>query len=309
MIAVLDRFFPVVEEHRLSIERLHKKHPTEDIALLVPKQRQDPFIRPFLTELFSDLPFVLVLCATEASTLSIDLLYTTYDDIQVDVPHAHMRTLGKLKAERCKVQHGCSFRTYFPVLEYLADNALVFCQKIRTRMSQERYLHSVSVAKTAYRIALAQRLDARRAFLAGMYHDVAKDLSKKRQLSIVESHLPRYRDYPAFALHQFASRILAEEQFGVEDREILSAIEWHCTGKGKMTPMEMLLYVADKCEPTRPFSTSAIYETALRDLCEAFRMVLRDQIDYLTRKGIDYHTNARSTAMFHNYLEEESKCH
>ena len=44
---------------------------------------------------------------------------------------------------------------------------------------------------------------------------------------------------------------MAEEKFGVNDPEILSAIACHTTGKPDMSLLDKILYIADYIEPRR----------------------------------------------------------
>ena len=92
------------------------------------------------------------------------------------------------------------------ILEKVAGDKLFFASKIASMMTEERYAHSFSVAKTAALIASRHSLDPERAFQAGMFHDIAKDIDKASQRSLVATHMPEFRDYPGFSLHQFPLR-------------------------------------------------------------------------------------------------------
>ena len=174
-------------------------------------------------------------------------------------------------------------------------------------MQPDRYRHSVSVAKTAYEIAKANGLDAIKAYHAGLFHDLAKDLDKSLQRRLVKEHFPQYQGYPGFSMHQFAGAFLAESAFGIQDKEVLSAIACHCTGKGDMSLFEQTLYCADKCEPLRDFETRHIFEKAKKDIHAGFLMTIREQAEYLARIHVDYHTNTLSSAMYDRYLNEENE--
>ena len=50
-------------------------------------------------------------------------------------------------------------------------------------------------------------------------------------------------------LHAPVSAYIAEKEFGVTDKEILSAIRWHTLGKMNMTDFEKIIFIADKIEP------------------------------------------------------------
>ena len=46
-------------------------------------------------------------------------------------------------------------------------------------------------------------------------------------------------------------RFLAKEVYGIKDEEILSAIEWHTTGKPEMSLLDKIVFIADYIEPNR----------------------------------------------------------
>ena len=52
-------------------------------------------------------------------------------------------------------------------------------------------------------------------------------------------------------MHAYAGAYMAREVYGVEDAEILSAIARHTLGAADMTPLEVLINLADKIELTR----------------------------------------------------------
>ena len=52
-------------------------------------------------------------------------------------------------------------------------------------------------------------------------------------------------------LHSVAGAALARDKYGVTDEEILDAIAAHTTGHAEMSALAMVVYLADKIEPTR----------------------------------------------------------
>lgn len=52
-------------------------------------------------------------------------------------------------------------------------------------------------------------------------------------------------------LHSLAGAALAAGRYGIRDPEVLDAIASHTTGHAEMTPLAMVVYLADKIEPTR----------------------------------------------------------
>ncbi|MFZ0033282.1 MAG: bis(5'-nucleosyl)-tetraphosphatase (symmetrical) YqeK [Candidatus Cybelea sp.] len=152
-------------------------------------------------------------------------------------------------------------------------------RRVREQIGQQhRYAHSVRVARCAEILAQRHTLDSRKARLAGMLHDLARLYAPERLLAESASRrLPidaEARAHPVL-LHAPLSAALARERFGVEDAEVLSAIEKHTTGAAEMSPLDQAVYLADSLEPGRRFpERGALWELALRDLDAAMRETL-----------------------------------
>jgi predicted HD superfamily hydrolase involved in NAD metabolism len=169
-------------------------------------------------------------------------------------------------------------------------------RKVRERIGQEhRYAHSVRVARCAASLARRHGVDVRRARLAGMLHDLARLYSPERLLAESQARgLPiseRAREHPVL-LHAALGAALARELFGVEDRDVLSAIEKHTTGADDMSPLDCVVYLADSLEPNRKFpERGELWDLALRDLEGATRETMRrsalHQAKKLSRKAAE----------------------
>lgn len=153
-------------------------------------------------------------------------------------------------------------------------------EKVRRQIGQEhRYEHSVRVARCAEMLAARHDLDSGKARLAGMLHDLARLYSPQRLVSECEVRglpiNPLEREHPTL-LHAKIGAALARELFGVDDREVLSAIEKHTLGGEEMSPLDCVVYLADSLEPHRKFpERAALWELALRDLAGATHETMR----------------------------------
>ena len=91
-------------------------------------------------------------------------------------------------------------------------------------------------------------------------------------------------------LHSPAGATFARENFGIEDREILDAICYHTTGRGNMSVLEKIVYLADKIEPSRTYMDLApIRKAAEHDLDEAVRMTAAAVRDKFVSQGRALH--------------------
>lgn len=205
------------------------------------------------------------------------------------------------------LRNGSDLSTTKCVLYDIADNRLYFCKEVASLMKEHRYLHSVSVAKTAYKIASRnQSSKPYLAFQAGIFHDSGKDLPLEEQKKIVETYFSKFLPCPEFAYHQFVSRYLAKEKFHVKDEDVLNAIMYHCTGKKGMDVLEKIIYAADKDEPTRPFEARKGRLACYQDIQTGFVVTLKEQVAYFKKKNIPYMEHFLSKEMYQEYLGEEN---
>ena len=162
-------------------------------------------------------------------------------------------------------------------------------RRLRDHLAQQhRYEHSVRVARCADLLAQRHGLDARKARLAGLLHDLARLYSPQRLIAeCVARALPvssREREHPTL-LHAKVGAALARERFGVDDPEVLSAIEKHTVGAAEMSPLDCAVYLADSLEPHRTFEERAeLWHLALEDLGLATRRTMELSARHHARK-------------------------
>jgi predicted HD superfamily hydrolase involved in NAD metabolism len=160
-------------------------------------------------------------------------------------------------------------------------------EKVRALVRPERFAHILRVAALAKEIAEKNGLDGERAYLAGLLHDAARDLPEEELLSLAPPENEVERAHP-LSLHGRAARRLAEG-WGVEDEEVLEAIEGHVYGVDPQNGIGMALYIADIAEPGRGVN-GEIRELALAGrLSEAYRLAVANKVNYLQKKGVPIH--------------------
>ena len=148
------------------------------------------------------------------------------------------------------------------VAKYIRDHGLYLCafseaqvvEQLKATLNPHRFTHTMGVAETAARLAARFNVDPHRARLAGLLHDCAKSMPLEDMRALVQANIPNIDDEELntrAVLHAPAGMVLAERDYGVRDREILSAIRKHTLGDGSMSPLDALIYVADFIEPNR----------------------------------------------------------
>lgn len=162
----------------------------------------------------------------------------------------------------------------------------------------KRFQHTLGVEFTAAALAMKHDEVLLDAQLAGLLHDCAKCLSDEKLIKIcVKNHLDisEVERRNPYLLHGKAGAVLAKSEFGIEDQNILNAIQYHTTGRPGMSKLEKIIFIADYIEPGRKEAPGLpeIRKLAFEDLDKATVRILEDTLAYLkSGKGeIDPQTN------------------
>jgi predicted HD superfamily hydrolase involved in NAD metabolism len=166
----------------------------------------------------------------------------------------------------------------------------------RSRLSKERYEHTLRVADTAEDLALAHDLEADRARLSALLHDAAREIGPEDFLSLAERWQLQVEDAERQSpklLHGPVAAELARRKLGIDDEEVLQAVMAHTTGEPRMGPLALVLYVADKIEPARDYpSVGRLRNLAREDLHRAAEESLRRAIAHNEERGKATHPSS-----------------
>lgn len=128
---------------------------------------------------------------------------------------------------------------------------------LRARMEKakpKRYRHSLGVAQTAASMALAYGVDAYQAYIAGLVHDWDKVVPPDELVArAIAYHLP-ISGSPALAvqlLHGPVAAVELPQEFPDLPQPVLQAVARHTVAARDMTPLDMIVFVADAIEPGR----------------------------------------------------------
>ncbi len=161
--------------------------------------------------------------------------------------------------------------------------------KIRTQLSEKRYIHSLGVSQTAVQLARRFGADLQKAALAGLLHDCARNFSEDRLLLHAEDHgltIDLVERHTPVLLHAKVGSLLASSEYGVDDKEICRAIALHTTGGSKMTLLDKIIYLADFIEPMRSFpGVEELRKLAEEDLDSALLAAYTQSVVYILHNG------------------------
>lgn len=175
-------------------------------------------------------------------------------------------------------------------------------------LSPKRFTHCLGVAKCCYDLAMLWGGDPMKAYLAGLFHDIARELPKEQLLSLAREH-----DYPIdqatldapILVHGAVSAIIAKENYHIIDDDILTAMERHTLGHEDAGLLDKILFLADAIEPNRQYEgVEELRELARRNLPLAVLRATEHSLQYLQKRNLSPHS--RTLAM-QRQLQRELK--
>lgn len=126
---------------------------------------------------------------------------------------------------------------------------------VKQRLSERRYLHCLGVERRAEILAKRYGVDENKAKLAGMMHDIAKEMTTEEMLQYASKHaIPVSeieKEIPK-VLHGKIGASICKEEFHLEE-DIQKAVAYHTTGSPNMDLLAKIIYLADLTEENRTF--------------------------------------------------------
>ncbi len=167
--------------------------------------------------------------------------------------------------------------------KYILNDFEVLEDLVKTNLSEYRYIHTLGVAKLAKELACYHNIDPNKAYMAGLFHDLTKELSNEQQDEYLRYYDPDKLNYPEKVKHSFTCKYYLREKFHLHDGDVLNAIYNHtiCNSNDKLS---LILYVADKREENRHIDDEVV-EIAKYDLKKAIK-TLKEKWEEAKNNGI-----------------------
>lgn len=162
-------------------------------------------------------------------------------------------------------------------------------KKLKILLKKSRYEHTLRVRDLAIELAEIYGEDVERIELAALFHDYAKGNEEffirkyKQELKRFESLGEDLKNF--HIIHGPLAAIIAQEEYGIEDKEFLDALIFHSTGVKGMTNFQKIIYLADKTEKKRNyFNVNDIRKASKTNLDKAMLGSLNYNFNYLIQK-------------------------
>lgn len=176
--------------------------------------------------------------------------------------------------------------------------------KLEKVLTPKRFAHSLNVMKMSVDLAKKYCEDVKKAEIAGLLHDCARDIRGGSVFRLCEKYNISTDEITCAQpelLHGPIGSFVAKEEYGIHDKMIESAIYCHTTGRASMGMLDKIVFIADYIEPDRSFpGVEEVRELVYRDMDKAMIAALNMTIIYVVSKGALIHPdtiNARNSIL------------
>lgn len=157
--------------------------------------------------------------------------------------------------------------------------------------------HVVRVVDEASRLADVHGIDKQAVRIAALGHDLMRALNNERLLGIAADQAYATEDadrMDPILMHGPLAVAVLREQYKVLDADILGAVAYHTTAHAGMTPLQKIIFIADKIEPWKRARNDAldrVAELADTDLDAAMLVYLNMMVEQAVEVGWPLHPN------------------
>lgn len=166
---------------------------------------------------------------------------------------------------------------------------------IRPFLTEKRFYHSECVAAEAEKLAEAYGADPEKAWIAGILHDIMKEVPPEEQLKKMEAFgiiLTDMERRSQKLWHAMLGALYIERALLITDRDILDPVLYHTTARADMTLPEKILFMADYISADRKFEgVEELRALAYDDLDKAVLEGCSETIQDLSARKLAIHPN------------------
>lgn len=172
---------------------------------------------------------------------------------------------------------------------------------IKLRLREHRYRHSLGVMEMAEELAKHYGLDAKKARLIGIAHDIAKEMTWDEINEYVAKYgieLDEIEKKNKELIHSKIGADICKRKYGF-DEQMANAVLYHTTGYPTMDMMAKIVFIADKVEKNRIYPgiedrRTLAFEDIDRAIIETINYTAQDCIE----RNLVIHPNSLNTRNF-----------
>ena len=183
-----------------------------------------------------------------------------------------------------------------------------YIELIKNTLSEYRFHHSMCVAERARELAKKHGVDENKAYLAGILHDVTKEMPNDEQIALIEKYdrkLTYVEKGNHRVFHQMSGAVYVKHILKIDDVEVINGIRYHTTGREGMTLFEMIIYLADFTSEDRSYpDVDVMRRKTDEDLYSAMMYSLKYTIKSVVEDNRSLHPDTLSC---YNYILNKRK--
>lgn len=172
---------------------------------------------------------------------------------------------------------------------------------VRAGLSDASREHCERTAAAARALALRHGVDADDAELAGLLHDLARDMSDEDLVRAAAEHglaVGHAETAAPYLLHGPVAAAMASTEIPGISRAVLDAIAAHTYGAVPMSDLSRVVYLADMIEPARRFDGADELRSSCEhdELAECFRRGYARSVRHVREAGRVLHPVSHGVA-------------
>lgn len=182
------------------------------------------------------------------------------------------------------IRHGLYYLAARGIKKELILQGYYFVQAIEYHCKTRRFEHSLAVSDVCVDLAKSHHLDLYIAKTMGLLHDITKNKSDEWGKAILDIYEPKITSMSPKVWHSETAVFFLKKEMGLTNQKILNAIWHHTLGTGK-SDYAKILYIADKCEPTRGYDSSKEINLSKEKLKKGFALCIKESEEYRKKEG------------------------
>jgi len=295
-----------------TLRRIHEQRPEDELFLLMGTDMYLTFQDWYKPEEIAKLATLVPFARAETDTGELFRIQGEYLDrtlgartVALELPEITEQSSAGLRAGLARGEG--ADRLWLPVWGYILRRGLYGVERDLKHLSDSelraaswsmvkarRYAHIKGCEEECVRLARRWGADEREARRAGILHDCTKYLEMDEQLALCERYgipLDRLERESVKLLHSKTGAAIAKYVYGESDA-VYDAIFYHTTGRGGMSLLGKILYVADYMEPNRDFpEVGQLRRLAYEDLDGAVALGAELAVREMIEKNREVHPN------------------
>ena len=200
------------------------------------------------------------------------------------------------------IRHGESWdKLHAFIRNYLHKHHIYYDSIIKAQITDpQRRQHSYHVAQTCAQLAKANHFSVKRAYTAGLFHDITKNWPLTEQIAWCKKYAKLwYNNNHQKTYHSFTGAFYLQFALKLQDTDIIQAVKYHTTGNPSDHLLSKIVYVADKISADRSYpKVNYFRQLATTNLTKAYQALIVQKYEDLISHKITIHPASLTTKAY-----------